>query len=325
MDLFVTWEGHTGQGVKYKVEYRPYPGGGPWTLFSDSVLTNYVNIPDLAEGFYEVRVTTDCPDVDSSSVIQIGGKAPCPIIKFVSYTIVEENETQQVLRVFFSDNTGTVRLVVTNLNSGTTVQSQLIIVDTVDNLNIVLPKIAGQTTVYNVTLSNICDGVIQSAVSMGDYSVVGPPAIITTSFKFLQNFQSGNNCAPYSSGLANSGTRATFSEPLPQAVTIVFDSCYRCTFNPNILCDSTSFSNQRYLKITIPAGTTTWAASHYRTCDVFPNTQSVCIVRVEPAILNNGKSLSFSDASNCTSFNPSLPVFDLNNIIPYPPCINGST
>lgn len=324
MDLFVTWEGHTGDGIKYDVDYRPYPAGGSWISAAVDITTTYTTIIGLVTGFYEIRVRTDCASSDTDYIYKIEGRAPCPTISFVRYEIINDNPDYQTVKVFYTGNTSTIRVVATNLNNGAIIFNQLLISEGYDNVNIDMPKIAGQTTVYNISISNICEGLTQPAVSMGDYSVVGPPAVITTSFKLIQNFKGPTNCSPPStSNKPSTGTRATFSEPLPQAVTIVFDHCATyVTGGQGHICDSQTAFNPVYRSVTIPAGTVTWAAGHYRTSDVYPNTETTCIIRVIPEILNNGKKLSFTDAPMCTTFNPNIPIFDENPFISHP-CING--
>lgn len=325
MDLFVTWEGQTGPGIEYVVEYRAYPSSDPFIVFATDVVNTYITIPGLADGFYEIRVKTDCADSDSDYIYQIAGKDPCPVLAFSSYEVISEDSLKQVLRVHFTNFTTTVQYKITDVSSSVVVINTTQYLGTNDYIEFEIPKVPGQTTTYKLEVANICNSTVFPFVNMGEYTVVGPPAEIISDLRMTADFVSTNNCAPgnYDWGLnPSTGTRITFAEPLPQAVTITFRWCHT-NQNNNTLCHDEVQPPliKRYYQVTIPAGTSSWAASHFRS----PNTLAsyVCILKVVPLILNNGKKLKFNQ-DTCPTFNPAISIANLNQFpyMPNPPCIS---
>lgn len=328
MNLTVTWEGF--EGSVYQVEYRKYPSTDNFTIFSTNITTRYVTIPNLPDGFYEVRVKTDCADGDSAYINKIGGKEPCPIIVPGGYTVISDTDTSQVIQGYYTNYTQAVKLTVKNVNTGVIINSYSGAGTGV--YQITLPKFAGQTTSYHLEITNVCSGVADNFVTLLDISIQGPPAVINTSFQWLQDFCGDNNCDPASRNCSKpgSGIRIKFAEPLPQAVTIVFDRCYAPNsggFKGQTICASNAPNPPlQYLSVTIPAGTTNYACGYERSTNVIIGSEKTCIIRTIPAVLNNGKTLNFTDCTYCVPVK-SLPIFDWtawhNQFNPsHPPCVS---
>ncbi len=309
MNLTVTWEGF--EGSIYQVEYRPYPGSDPFTIFSTSITTKYVTIPGLPDGFYEVRVKTDCADGDSAYINKIGGKDACPIVVPGNYTVFTNTDSEQIILINYTNYTPSIKVTIKNINTNTIIQSYS--GPGTGVFRAVLPKVAGQTTSYHIEITNVCSSISDNFVTLLDISIQGPPAVINTSFQWLQNFgassSSNSNClAPSRSGKPDTGVRAVFSEPLPQAVTIILNYFY--TDKGTSVQKDYSVIHHEYISVTIPQGTNTWACAHYRATDVINGSESTCIIRTIPAVLNNGKVLNFTDCTRCTTINNSLPIFN---------------
>lgn len=169
MDLFITWDGLSGPDINYLVEYRPYPSTDTFTQFSSTVHDNYVTIPGLAQGYYEVKVSTVCSTGISGSIIKIGGQDRCAAPKFIDYSVVSENPSFANIQINYTGGSTLVKLRLTDLNTGTAK-----VFDPSVNLGtftISLPKSTLAVKTYKIEILSICDGVDGSYVDMGSYSV----------------------------------------------------------------------------------------------------------------------------------------------------------
>ncbi len=303
MDLHVTWEKWPGTNVTYLVEYRVYQSGDPFTVFG-TVTTNYVDIPALPKNFYEIRVKADCAEGESGYIYAIGGEDPCEPIVVGNYSIVSNTDTEQKVNLVFSNvlEEG-ARLKVTNTNNNTVILDvALPYTPGSQSYVVTLPKIDGQTTVYRIEVAQQCPVLNWQLVN--DFSIVGAPAKILTTFRYAEDF-----CAPApynnpeSCDKPTAGIRVSFSEPLPQSIKIVFDYCIvDCGNQHTTACGSTRapiLGGPAYQEITIPAGVTNYGACFWRDGGDLCHSITWCVVKVIPAVLNNGKIIKFDNTNTC--------------------------
>lgn len=297
MDLNLTWDPVPGVNVIYTVEYRIYLSGDPFTAYSTSVSTNHITITGLPRNFYETRVKANC---DPTYIYDTGGEDPCQLVIIGSYSIIETTDAYQKIKFNFTNILPTgATLRVTNTNTSTAILTQVVAASP-GNITITLPKTAGETTGYKVEISNNCPSIVWQLVA--NFTLVGPPPKIITSFKLTTDFCSSpfDNAATCSK--PTTGVRFVFSEPLPQAVTITFDYYYEnCTGSYPLLAGWASDKqlHKNYNKIHIPAGVTTYGKCFYRDGGDWCGIHKVCIVKVQPATFSNGKVLKFDNAATC--------------------------
>lgn len=315
MDLHLTWTPVVGTDVTYTVEYRIYLSGGPFIVYSTTVTNNYVTIPGLPDNFYEARIKADC---SADYIYDVGGKDPCQPIGFGNpvYQIVEDTITYQKIKFNFSDILPSgATLKITNVNTNTVV-STATVASIPGSITITLDKVAGQTITYKVEIANNCPVINWQLV--GDFTLTGPPPAIVTKMEYTSDFCGPlPGCSiPSSCDKPNSGIRFVFAEPLPQTTTFVFDF-YRgnCTGDfkgtPAWYSDS-AVGGKRYLKMTVPAGVTTYGEAFWRDGGEYCAVHQVCIVSISPATYGNGKKLSFPGVGSCYPIKQGIPQFNVD-------------
>lgn len=302
MNLFVTWEKWPGTDVTYQVEYRVYQSGGPFTVFATNLTTNYCTIPNLARNFYEVRVKADCAEGDSDYIYQVTGEDPCQPVIIGPYTVVADTTIYQAIKLTFSNVLPAgAKLRITNLNTNT-VESEFPIGVTGSGnaeYTVILNKIEGATVVYRIEVMNICPTINWQLVN--DFSIVGPPAEIKSTFRYAEDFCCCDYPNPGNCSRPSAGVRMTFAEPLPQSIRVVFDYCISNGPGPNF-CSKNSADGQRaYQAVTVPAGVKSYGCCFWRDRGNEYNDINWCIARIEPAVLNNGKKVTFTNCNVCTN------------------------
>lgn len=168
MNLNVTWTGPVGPDINYRVDYRSLPDG-EFINFSTTIHTNYVVIPNLPDGFYEVRSNLLCGAGPSPFQYATGGKPSCTIPVYTSYQVISDTETEQTIRVSFTDGVGGIKARVTRLED-----NRILVEETVGSLGtyeVSLPKSGEQASTFRIEIAHICGEFETSFVNMGEYSV----------------------------------------------------------------------------------------------------------------------------------------------------------
>ncbi len=215
MDLFVTWDGSSGPDINYLVEYRTYPSTETFTEFSANIHNNYVTIPGLPKGFYEVRISTICSNEISGSITKIGGEDKCASPTFVSYSVLSDNPSFTNIQITYTGGSTLVKLRVTDLSDNAS-----LVYDETANLGVYtisLSKSTLKVKTYKIELLSICDGVDGDYIDMGSYSVER-----TVGVEIFYTNNCNNECGIF---VFTDSSNNSFSNPL---------SVHRDTYNLNI-------------------------------------------------------------------------------------------
>lgn len=169
MNLNITWEGPDGPGVNYRVDYRPYPSTEEFFNFSTNTHDTFAVIPNLPDGFYEVRISTICSNGPSGFMTKIGGKPTCPLPVYQGYEVRFDRSNTQIIRINFSDANDIVKVRVTNLNTNAIIREEE--VADLGFVDFTLPKSSLEPLTYKIEIANSCVSGDSLYVNMGEYTV----------------------------------------------------------------------------------------------------------------------------------------------------------
>lgn len=217
MRLDITWDGPTGPNINYIVEYKLSDSSGPWTTAITGLHNNFYSIDNLADNFYDVRVSTVCSLVTVNAVFQRVGKSPCSNPVFSNYTVLSETVTDQTIRITLTNYKPNIKVKVTRLNDNILISEA--VVSTLGTFDVSIQKGSPETLTYKVEVANVCTIGQSDYINAGVYSA---GYIIRGIDLLYENFQAG-----YTTKYKNLQTTDTYNNPLtipPQKYDVTIET-----------------------------------------------------------------------------------------------------